>query len=149
MHSAFVGRSKSAHPIWFVTPATFPKVVEKLDKRARAFVEASGFEPKPGRHLILPSAGGLGGVLFGLESRPDGANAFLPGLLPGALPAGTYRFANAPHDRRLAALAFALGAYRFTRYRKDGSVISGYDSIYVVTNENGHWGVKARSSFAP
>ena len=34
------------------------------------------------------------------------------------LPAGTYRFANAPHDARLAALAFALGNYRFTRYRK-------------------------------
>ena len=40
------------------------------------------------------------------------------GRLPGLLPAGTYRFANAPHDARLAALAFALGAYRFTRYRK-------------------------------
>jgi len=38
---------------------------------------------------------------------------------------------------------------RFVRYRKDGSVISGFDSIYVVTCENGHWGVKARSSFAP
>jgi len=38
---------------------------------------------------------------------------------------------------------------RFTRYRADGSVIGGFDSIYVVTNENGHWGVKARSSFAP
>jgi len=38
---------------------------------------------------------------------------------------------------------------RFTRYRKDGSVIGGFDSIYVVTQENGHWGVKARSSFAP
>jgi hypothetical protein len=38
---------------------------------------------------------------------------------------------------------------RFTRYRKDGSVIGGFDSIYVVTCENGHWGVKARSSFAP
>jgi hypothetical protein len=38
---------------------------------------------------------------------------------------------------------------RFTRYRKDGSVIGGFDSIYVITNENGHWGVKARSSFAP
>ena len=34
------------------------------------------------------------------------------------LPPGTYRFANAPHDARLAALAFALGAYQFTRYRK-------------------------------
>ncbi len=38
---------------------------------------------------------------------------------------------------------------RFTRYRKDGSVIGGFDSIYVVTKENGHWGVKARSSYAP
>ena len=38
---------------------------------------------------------------------------------------------------------------RFTRYRKDGSVIGGFDSIYVVTCENGHWGVKARSSYAP
>ena len=34
------------------------------------------------------------------------------------LPAGAYRFANAPHDSKLAALAFALGTYRFTRYRK-------------------------------
>ena len=38
---------------------------------------------------------------------------------------------------------------RFTRYRKDGSVIGGFDSIYVITCEDGHWGVKARSSFAP
>jgi hypothetical protein len=38
---------------------------------------------------------------------------------------------------------------RFTRYRADGSIIGGFDSIYVVTRENGHWGVKARSSFAP
>jgi hypothetical protein len=38
---------------------------------------------------------------------------------------------------------------RFVRYRKDGSVIGGFDSIYVVTREAGHWGVKARSSFAP
>jgi hypothetical protein len=38
---------------------------------------------------------------------------------------------------------------RFTRYRADGSIIASFDSIYVVTCENGHWGVKARSSFAP
>jgi len=38
---------------------------------------------------------------------------------------------------------------RFTRYRADGGVIGGFDSIYVVTRENGHWGVKARSSYAP
>lgn len=38
---------------------------------------------------------------------------------------------------------------RFTRYRHDGSVIGGFNSVYVVTLENGHWGIKARSSYAP
>ena len=38
---------------------------------------------------------------------------------------------------------------RFTRYRKDGSVIGGFDSMYVVTSQDGHWGVKIRSSYAP
>jgi leucyl aminopeptidase len=118
MHPVFVARSKSAHPIWFVTSATLPKVLAQLDKRSRAFVRAAGFEPRPGRHLILPSANGVGGVLFGHEGGSADINPFLPGLIAGMLPAGTYRFANAPHDARLAALAFALGSYRFTRYRK-------------------------------
>ena len=38
---------------------------------------------------------------------------------------------------------------RFSRYRKDGSLIGGFNSVYVITKENGHWGVKIRSSFAP
>ena len=39
---------------------------------------------------------------------------------------------------------------RFTRYRKDGSVIGGFDSVYVINrDEHGHWGVKIRSSYAP
>ncbi len=114
MHPVFTARGKSARPIWFVTPLTVTKVIARLGKTDRAYVKAAGFEPRPTRHLILPS----GGVLFGLERNKDGHNAFLPGLLPGVLPAGIYRFANAPHDVRLAALAFALGAYRFTRYRK-------------------------------
>jgi leucyl aminopeptidase len=43
---------------------------------------------------------------------------FRPGALPGLLPPGVYRFANAAHDTRLAVLAFALGSHRFARYRK-------------------------------
>lgn len=38
---------------------------------------------------------------------------------------------------------------KFTRYRADGSRIGSYESLYVLTKENGHWGVKLRSSFAP
>jgi leucyl aminopeptidase len=114
MHPVFLARSKSAQPIWFVTSATLPKVLAKLDKRSREYVRTAGFEPRPGRTLILP----LGGVLFGHEGGNADITPFLPGLLPGVLPAGIYRFANAPHDARLAALAFALGSYRFSRYRK-------------------------------
>jgi hypothetical protein len=38
---------------------------------------------------------------------------------------------------------------RFVRYRHDGSVLGAFDSIYVVTKQDGHWGIKIRSSFAP
>lgn len=37
---------------------------------------------------------------------------------------------------------------RFTRYRRDGTVLGVYESLYVVTMENGRWGIKFRSSFA-
>jgi hypothetical protein len=38
---------------------------------------------------------------------------------------------------------------RFTRYRADGSELGSYESLYVLTFEDGRWGVKLRSSFAP
>ena len=121
MHPAFVSRRGATPvPIWFVTADNFAEVREALPPPARRFAETAGFEPKPGQSLLLPGAdGALCGVLFGLEGRdkPE-KDRFLPGRLPGLLPAGSYRFANAPHDTRLAALAFALGGYRFTRYRK-------------------------------
>jgi leucyl aminopeptidase len=122
MHPSFAAPGGASIPITFVTAATWPALREGLDTAARAFADAAGFEPKAGRHLVLPSAqGGIGGVLFAIESNGDTKDIFRPGLLPNLLPKGTYRFANAPHDARLAALAFALGSYRFARYRKNES----------------------------
>jgi leucyl aminopeptidase len=120
MHPAFAESGRdAATPIWFVTSETWAAIRAGLPASAQAFADASGFEPKPGRYLALPSAqGGLTGVLFGLEKDRAGCNPMLPGSLPGLLPPGTYAFANAPHDSRLAMLAFALGSYRFDRYRK-------------------------------
>jgi hypothetical protein len=37
---------------------------------------------------------------------------------------------------------------KFTRYRVDGSKIGTYESLYIVTKEDGRWGVKLRSSYA-
>ena len=119
MNSIFVARGTAdAVPIWFVTAASYADVRARLEASARAFADAAGFEPKAGRHLLLPGKNGLGGVLFGIEANGDVKDLFLPGRLPQLLPDGVYRFANEPHDARLAALAVALGSYRFTRYRK-------------------------------
>jgi leucyl aminopeptidase len=118
MEPVFVTRGTAAIPIWFVTAQTYPEVRQRIGAEACAFADAAGFEPKPGRYLLLPGKKGLGGVLFGLETADDAKDLFLPGRLPQHLPDGVYRFANEPHDARLAALAFALGTYRFTRYRK-------------------------------
>jgi leucyl aminopeptidase len=110
----------SAIPITFVTKTSWPATRDALPAAGRQFADANGYAGKPGGCLILPTQDGqIAQVLFGLED--DAArfrDPFRAGSLPGLLPAGTYRFANAPHDARLAALAFALGSYRFTRYRK-------------------------------
>jgi leucyl aminopeptidase len=122
MHPIFLppGQTASTIPLTFVNDSSWRDVREGLDPRARAFADAAGFEPSPGRHLLLPSAeGGLAGVLFALENSEDAnKDLFRPAALCSLLPPGAYRFANPAHDSRLAALAFALGCYRFARYRK-------------------------------
>ena len=36
----------------------------------------------------------------------------------------------------------------FYRYRKDGTRIGTFPSIWVITKQDGHWGIKMRSSYA-
>jgi leucyl aminopeptidase len=123
MHPVFVTSDAQAIPVWFANTGNLPAVTARIGGAAGAFAKAAGFEGRPGQHLMMPGGGGkLAAVLFGLETEKDEKkDLFLPGKLAGLLPEGTYRFANAPHDTRLAALAFALGAYEFARYRKGGS----------------------------
>jgi leucyl aminopeptidase len=120
MHCIFTAPGAGAVPVHLVTPAIWASLRESLDPAARAFADAAGFEPRAGRHLLLPARdGSLAGILFGLDADDHPArDPFAPGRLPGLLPTGTYRFADPPADVRLAALAFALGAYQFARYRK-------------------------------
>ena len=120
MHPIFASAAEASVPILFVTAANFDKTIEVVDDRERTYLRAAGYEPKPGRLLLVPGPDGkLAGVLFGLENADEPVkDVFRPGALATLLPPGTYRFANAPHDARLATLAFALGAYQFARYRK-------------------------------
>src|SRR4051794_3667399 len=100
MHPIFVARREAsqAGPLWFVSSAGWDDGGGPLDAATRVFARAAGYEPRPGQHLLVPEANSkLGGVLFGLENpkAPD-KNLFGPGKLADVLPAGTYRFANAP-----------------------------------------------------
>ncbi|MDE2062616.1 MAG: leucyl aminopeptidase family protein [Bradyrhizobium sp.] len=122
MHSAFeTAPATPAIPISFVTKATWEAISANLPEPSRQFARASGFTAKPGAWLALPTATGeIAQVLFGLEdATAKYRDPFRTGQLPGLLPPGVYRFANvAAEQAHLATLAFALGGYRFGRYRK-------------------------------
>ncbi len=116
----FDSTAESAIPITLATASSWPELAKALTAPAQAFAAASGFTGKPGQIALLPNADGeLDLVLFGVDDDDSWPHdPFRTGQLPSLLPARTFRFANAPSDARLAALAFALGGYRFSRYRK-------------------------------
>ncbi|MGJ3263144.1 MAG: leucyl aminopeptidase family protein [Salinarimonas sp.] len=100
-----------------VDEGSWPALAATLEPRERRFAEAQGFAPKPGRLVLLPDAeGGVARALACLDPH----DPFAAGRLATALPAGTWRLDPTPARAELAALAFALGSYRFRRYKRAG-----------------------------
>ena len=134
MTSIFAPASETATPVWFTQAGA------ELPPAAAAWAAASGFKLGAGKALLAPGEGGaLAGVVFGVEGADAKTrNPFLAGRLAGALPAGTYRFEGAVADARLAALGFALGSYKFLRYRKaedDGVRIAAPEGVDLASLE--------------
>ncbi|HXU99065.1 MAG TPA: leucyl aminopeptidase family protein [Caulobacteraceae bacterium] len=92
----------------------------RLPPASRAAAALAAFSAKAGQiALIADAEGRLEGVLFGLgESGSEGAMIFRG--LAGRLPAGDYRLDATPVGMTddQVAVAFALGAYRYDRYKK-------------------------------
>jgi leucyl aminopeptidase len=103
--------AQGALPIWCVSD------IEALPGAARAWAQATGFEPASGKHLLVPDAsGGIAGAVLGTRPVRGHRDPFAAGTLPAVLPAGTWRLEGLADGARLAALGFLLGAYRFSRY---------------------------------
>ncbi len=104
-------------PVHAVTPAMLNFFVAGPGAAAAAWIEEAGFTAATGAVLAVPGDDGRRAfVLLGLgDARAP--NPLIAGALSAALPAGTYRLESGFDDPALATLAFALGAYRFTRYR--------------------------------
>ncbi|HLZ76862.1 leucyl aminopeptidase family protein [Phenylobacterium sp.] len=83
----------------------------------KAYAAITEFKGKAGQILLIPGTdGALASVLFGLG---EGGDPMVFRSLAAKLPAGTYRIARAPEGMSAdqIAIAFALGSYRFDRYK--------------------------------
>jgi leucyl aminopeptidase len=108
-------------PIYFVGSAG-PEALGALDDVQKAWLAAQKFAGAAKRHVLIPGADGrISSVAFGLgdgrQGEPSGPSELLTGVLAPVLPVGAYRIASEIADPELAALAWALGAYSFSRYR--------------------------------
>jgi leucyl aminopeptidase len=120
-------KSKSTVPLVAVAEEQFDTWLAGQSVRIKAWARASGFKARPGTTSLLAAADGtLERAFLGLAAaKPEGQNpdngaiwAFA--VCPERLPEGSY----ALHGRlgaglaAEAALGWALGSYRFERYRK-------------------------------
>ena len=139
-------------PIWLIPRGGVGEVAD-LDHKALTWLATQKFSGAAKKFVSLPgSDGALKGVAFGIgtghEGDPSGPSELLFGSLPNALPAAsTFKIASATKSAELAAIAWGLGAYRFSRYRgKDAHsgaaklrMPEGVDAARVINTVEAIW----------
>jgi leucyl aminopeptidase len=125
-----------AIPVQALTEAEAAAFLEAAPPLARGAATLADFKGKAGQAAtVLSAEGAPAQVLFGLGSQPD---AMTFRALPAKLGPGAYRIDRAPEslDAGQIALAFALGTYRFDRYKtratdKPRLAVEGCDAAEV------------------
>jgi leucyl aminopeptidase len=116
MLPCFTTSGSEALPLWTVTSDGYQAWRESQSEGAKAWLDGSGFEAKPGATALVPGDGGGPAGAVVVLSEPavlwDMAAAY------ARLPAGAYQLSHAADDAGAAALGWAIAAYRFERYRK-------------------------------
>jgi leucyl aminopeptidase len=112
-------------PIWMVDKDASLEALP-LSPEQRTWVEGIGFKGTAKQQTLVPGRNGrIAGVLFGLgegaAGEPSGPSELLIGQLAQSLPTGSYRLANDTRNATLAAIAWGLGSYRYTRYKSNGT----------------------------
>jgi leucyl aminopeptidase len=111
--STFFSASTEARTVRLVTQSARDAVIAQLPAAERSL--AAGFAAKPGQIVLLPTDS-ICGALFGIG---NGKDAFALGAAAFGLPEGDWQIEEMPADMdaALASLAWALGGYRFTRFK--------------------------------
>lgn len=121
--SFFVSQDQegSSLPIWIAGSDSLEDDLKRLSAGQRKWAQAIGWKAEEGGVLLLPGKdGGVSGAVLGMGAQTDVAcRAMLTGALPRALPEGIFHFEDAIEDADLSALAWAMGSYRFSRYKSE------------------------------
>ena len=115
--------------LWLVQATDLDAWRAALDPSARAWVLDHGFRAEAGKLLLLPAAdGSVGAAVLGLGSSTTspGFDPWLAASLPERLPNGLWKPSalGAPEAASLA-LGWALGRYRFLRYKSLNQELGG------------------------
>lgn len=132
-----------AVPLWPVRTSDYEDWIGRQPDATRRWLANAAFKPDAGRFCLIPAADGdLAGVVLGLG---EDADMWCYGDLAGALPEGLYAI-QAELDAVAAtnaALSWALGTYRFTRYTGEEKTFArlvlpnGADADYVAAAVEG------------
>ena len=111
----FAQMSDAARPVYLISTQGLDRA--RNDAGMGGWIEQAGFTASAGSLQLLPGPDGtLAGALFGVGGDMSD-QPLMAGTLARRLPAGTW-YLDAPGDLAFAgALGFALGSYRFDRYR--------------------------------
>jgi len=124
-HPILASAEGQAIPVHPVSEGELEAFLARKRAPVRTYAAANSFTAKAGQVLAVPgSSGAVEQVLLGTGAGRVDLSLFR--TLAGKLPAGEYALSKLPRgvDPEQAALAFALGTYRFDRYKKKGEPIA-------------------------
>jgi leucyl aminopeptidase len=118
MQVSFAKNAKAAVPVNAVRAGDLKRWLATRSKREAAYLKGVEFTAKEGDLRLIPGA--QGEIVSAVLGLGKGEDILALATFSESLPAGNYRFADVPQDLGGAngALAWALGTYEFTRYKK-------------------------------
>ena len=115
----FSSKAANSIPIRAVTKGDLKAKKSGISAKEREWAKSSNFDGSSGQHCLVPNADGtLHSVLFGLGDGISEKTGFELGRLAGQLPDGTFKLDTEISN---ADLGWALGGYRFAKYKKSKS----------------------------
>ncbi len=138
MLNCFAAQSrKDATPVYIIRQKEFSAWFKKQNTPVKNWLETNQFRGEPGNVSLIP--GNDGKIKQVVYCISDTNGFWSSGALPFLLPEGNYTLEVNEKELEQYALAWGLGAYQFTQYkkplRKPAQLVLNKKSMQVVTNQ--------------